>query len=84
VRGREMESPLPRMTGEVQQMQKRKLLLASNPSQQIKGPLQREHGLTGRRKQRKRGWRQTPPLINKERTQGYRHKSQTYTHKHIK
>jgi hypothetical protein len=60
LRGREMEHPVPRTTGEKQQMQRRKLFLASNPSQQIKGPLREESGLTERRIQRWRGWRQNP------------------------
>jgi hypothetical protein len=37
--GKEMEHPLPQMTGEEQQKQKRRFLLASDLPQQIRGPL---------------------------------------------
>jgi hypothetical protein len=66
VRGREMEHPLPHLTREEQRMQKRKLLQTSNLLQQISGSFRREPGLTRRKKQRRRGWRQSPPLVNKE------------------
>jgi hypothetical protein len=51
LRGGEMEHPLRQTTADEQQIQKRKILLASNPSQQIKGPLRREPGLTERTNQ---------------------------------
>jgi hypothetical protein len=54
------------MTGEEQQMQKRKLFLAPNLPQQIRGSLRRKPVLTRKKKQRRREWRETPPLVNKE------------------
>jgi hypothetical protein len=41
LRGRETEHPLPWTTREEQHMQKKKFLLATNPSQQIKGSFER-------------------------------------------
>jgi hypothetical protein len=63
--GEEMVYPLPQMTEEDQQKQKRKLLQASNLPQLIRGPRRREPGLITRKRQKRRGWRQTP-LVNKE------------------
>jgi hypothetical protein len=54
------------MTGEEQQMQKWKLLQASNLPQQIRGPHRREPGLITRKRQRRRGRRQTPPVNKNE------------------
>jgi hypothetical protein len=60
-----------------------KLLRASNLPQQIRGPLRREPDLTRRKKQRQRGWRWVPTLVNKELNKVYRHTDFKHTSIHI-